>query len=742
MELKGKVNDPMTRKALSLLLTLAMLCGLVYSAAADTTATEQSPEGAIVILHTNDIHCAVDDNIGYAGLAAYKKQLEARYGADYVTLVDAGDAVQGGNIGTVSQGSYLVDIMNQVGYDLAVPGNHEFDYGMETFLALVEEAQYPYLSCNFVSLTTGEPVLEPYVMYTYGDTRVAYVGISTPETFTKSTPAYFQDGEGNYIYGFCEGEEGQALYDQVQDTVDAAREAGADYVVAVGHLGMNGITEAWSSPAVIAHTTGIDLFIDGHSHESYQTTATNRDGEEVPLAQTGTKLAGIGQVVIDPAADTITCTLVSADEVGVPDEAIQAYIAGIQAEYQAELDRVVATSEVTLVALDEADNWLVRVQETNLGDLCADAFRVVLDADVGLMNGGGIRADIDAGPVTMGDILDVYTFGNEACLVQVTGRQLLDALEFSVRDYPEASGAFLQVSGLTYTINPAIPSHVVTNDQGEFVSVAGEYRVQDVLVDGQPLDLAGTYTVAGHNYMLKASGDGFTMFGKHEDTVILQDGGMLDNDLLARYITEDLGGVITARQYGQSAGRITVLGEQTYPEDVDREAWYFEAVAYVLDNGIMNGTGTGFAPGGTVTRGMVYQTLYNLEGRPAVAEGATFSDAAGTWYADAAAWAEDEGLTTGTGGGLFSGDRAMTRQELAKVFADYARRAGIVPREEADLSGYTDTAAVADWALEGMGQAVALGIVQGSGTRLNPTGTAQRAELAQMLMNYSGLTPA
>lgn len=734
----------MRQKAIFALLTLALICGLVSPAgAADTTATEQSPEGAIVILHTNDVHCAVDDNIGYAGLAAYKKQMEARYGADYVTLVDAGDAIQGGNMGTVSQGSYLVDIMNQVGYDLAVPGNHEFDYGMENFLTLAEErAQYPYLSCNFVSLTTGEPVLEPYVMYTYGDTQVAYVGISTPETFTKSTPTYFQDGEGNYIYGFCEGEEGQALYDQVQSTVDTAREAGADYVVAVGHLGMNGITEAWSAPTVIAHTTGIDLFIDGHSHETYQTTVTNRDGEEIPLVQTGTKLAGIGQVVIDPAADTITCTAVNADAVGAPDGEIQTYIAGIQAEYQAELDRVVATSEVTLNALDEADNWLVRVQETNLGDLCADAFRVVLNADVGLMNGGGIRADIDVGQVTMGDILDVYTFGNEACLVQVTGGQLLDALEFSVQDYPEASGSFLQVSGLTYTINPNIPSHVVTNDQGEFVSVEGEYRVQDVLVDGQPLDLSKTYTVAGHNYMLKASGGGFTMFGKHGDTVILQDGGMLDNDLLARYITDSLGGVITAQQYGQSAGRITVLGEQTYPEDVDPEAWYFEAVAYVLDNGIMNGTGAGFAPGSTVTRGMVYQTLYNMEGRPAVTEAASFTDVAGTWYADAAAWAEDEGLTTGTGSGLFSGDRAMTRQELAKVFADYAQRADIVPQEEADLSGYTDTAAVADWALEGMGQAVALGIVKGSGTQLNPTGTAQRAELAQMLMNYSGLNPA
>ena len=348
----------MARKAMSLLLTMAVVCGLAGPAAA---AEGDGAQDAIVILHTNDVHCAVDDNIGYAGLAAYQKQMEAAYGADHVTLIDAGDAIQGGNIGTVSQGGYLVDIMNQVGYDLAIPGNHEFDYGMDNFLTLASErAEYQYLSCNFMDLETGEPVLSRYALLSYGDTQVAYVGISTPETFTKSTPAYFQDSEGNYRYSFCEGEGGQALYDQVQGAVDDAREAGADYVVAVGHLGMNGVTEAWSSPAVIAHTTGIDLFIDGHSHEAYQTTVPNQAGEEIPLTQTGTKLAGIGQVVIDPAADTITCTLVGPDQVGEPDGEIQAYISGIQAEYQAELDCMekASTEQERKEAYDRAEGEL------------------------------------------------------------------------------------------------------------------------------------------------------------------------------------------------------------------------------------------------------------------------------------------------------------------------------------------------------------------------------------------------
>ena len=731
----------MTRKILSALLILALLGGLVSAAAAGPAPAGEIPEGAIVILHTNDVHCAVDGEIGCAGLAAYKARLEGICGEHNVTLVDAGDAIQGGNIGTVSRGSYLVDIMNQVGYDLAVPGNHEFDYGMEQFLTLAgEQAQFPYLSCNFLRLDSGEPALGGYALFQYGDALVAYVGISTPETFTKSTPAYFQDGAGNYLYTFCEGEEGQALYDQVQRTVDDARASGADYVVAVGHLGMNGVSEVWSSPAVIANTTGIDLFIDGHSHEAYQTTVANRDGEEVPLTQTGSKLSAIGQVVIDPAADTITCSLVTADEIGQPDGAIQSYIDGIQAQYQAQLEQTVAESEVTLNALDESGSWLVRVQETNLGDLCADAFRVVLGADVGLMNGGGIRADIEAGDVTMGDILDVYTFGNEACLVEITGQQLLDALEFSVRDYPQASGAFLQVSGLSCTIDPNLLSHVVTNDQGEFVEVDGAYRVRDVLVDGQPLDLAATYTVGGHNYMLRDGGDGFTMFGTDPRTVILQDGGMLDNDLLSRYITQELGGVITQAQYGQSAGRITVLAENPYPWDVDQSAWYFEAVAYALDKGTMQGTGANlFSPTGTVTTATVYQTLYNREGQPTPgADTSALTLPEGAWYAGAMTWAHAAGLYEGD---AFPEDPVITRAGIAAILADYAAWKGLeAPAGDGSMAQASDYGEIPPESLEGMSFCYNAGLMTGDHTgRLNPGGQLTRAEFAQILYNLDAL---
>ena len=745
------------RKLLSLLLAAVMVLAMLVPAAA--TGTKAPAPGSIVILHTNDVHCSIDqsveeDNtvsaIGYAGVAALKAEMEDLYGEDYVTLVDAGDAIQGGPIGTLSKGSYIVDIMNQTGYDIAIPGNHEFDYGMDNFLTLAKDkAKYTYVCSNFVDLTTNKPVFDAYKLVTYGDTKVAYVGIDTPETFTKSTPTYFQDAGGKYIYSFSQGNEGKDLYEAVQKAVDAAKAEGADYVVALGHLGVDSQSSPWMSTEVVANTTGIDVLIDGHSHSTLGETAKNKDGEDVILAQTGTKLAAVGKIVIDPAKDEITHELVT--NYSAQDEATAAFVKGINDEFESVLQKVVAKSDVELTTKDPATGErAVRSAETNLGDLCADAYRVMLGADVAFVNGGGVRADIAAGDITYEDIINVHPFGNEACLVEATGQQILDALEMGSRSLPDENGGFLQVSGLSYTVDLSVPSSVVLNDEKEFVKVDGDYRVKDVTVGDQPLELDKTYTLASHNYMLKSGGDGFVMF---KENTLLKDCVMIDNQVLINYIVDELDGVVGSG-YAKPAGRITIVGEAApeqpgkpeapskYPADVTEGAWFYDAAAYVLDNGIMNGTGVGFEPNGTVTRGTVYQTLYNLVGRPAVAEAATFTDVAGTWYADAAAWAEDTGLTTGTGSGAFSGDRAMTRQELAKVFAEYAAGEDIKPEAPADLSAFTDSANVAGWAKEGMETAVALGILKGNNNALNPTGTAIRAELAQIFLNYSALEPA
>ena len=547
----------LTGLIVSLALTLSMSTTIFAAPAVTDAAADTSP---IVILHTNDVHCGIDDSIGYAGLAAYKSEMEAQYGADRVTLVDAGDAIQGGAVGTLSDGAYVIDIMNQVGYDLAVPGNHEFDYGTGNFLDLAtNRAKFPYLSCNFRELATGSTVLNSYWIEDYDGVKVAYVGISTPESLSKTTPAHFQDGNGVFLYDFFQGADGLYLYTAVQAAVNDARAQGADYVVAIGHLGNTGITPAYTSEAVISHTTGIDAFIDGHSHETYERTVSNAAGEKVILVQTGTKLNAIGKVVIEPATGNISSGLVT--DYAEKDPAASAFIESLMADFSDTLNQVVASSDVTLTTMDPATGLRrIRNGETNLGDLVADAYRVVMGADIGMVNGGGIRADIEAGNVTYEDIINVHPYGNEMCLAVATGQEILDALELSVMNAPLEDGGFQHVSGLTYTIDLSVPSSVVLDATGSFAGVAGPYRVTNVFVNGQPLDVNSTYTVASHNYMIKEGGSGFNMF---MDNTLLQDCTMLDNQLLIDYITEYLGGTIGS-QYADpyGSGRIQYIGVQ------------------------------------------------------------------------------------------------------------------------------------------------------------------------------------
>lgn len=531
--------------SLALMLALSVLSG----------CTSKALDKDLVILYTNDVHCAVDDNTGYAGLAAYKAELEA--GGNYVALVDAGDAIQGAPIGTLSEGSYLVDLMNEVGYDVAIPGNHEFDYGMDTFLTLAnEKAAYPYAACNFMDLKTGSTVFPSYVIKEYGGVKVAFVGICTPKTITTSTPAYFQDANGEFIYGFCQDESGKALYDQVQGAVDAARKAGAAYVVAVAHLGISEDTKPWMSTEVIGNTTGIDVMIDGHSHSELECERVrNADGEFVPLTSTGTKLNNIGMLVISKGGSISTGLVSGYSE---KDAAIEAYIKTLQSDYEAVLKTVVAKTEVALTINDPVTGVrIVRNAETNLGDLCADAYRWVTGADVAFINGGGVRADIAAGDITYNDVLTVHPFGNAVCMVEATGQEILDALEMGARSVPSESGGFLQVSGLSYEVHTGIASAVVLDENGMFVKVDGDYRVQNVMVGSEPLDLSKTYTLACHDYLLKNAGDGYTMF---QDNTLLLDSVMLDNQGLISYLTEGLEGIVGndySDPYGQ--GRIVEL---------------------------------------------------------------------------------------------------------------------------------------------------------------------------------------
>jgi len=536
----------MLKKLLAILVIVSMM------AAGFAFAEEEVVHSKVVVLYTNDVHCGIEDNIGYAGVAAYEAAYE-KMGYE-VILVDNGDAIQGGPIGTLSKGEYIIDIMNAMGYDVAAIGNHEFDYGMDQFMALKEKAEFPYIAANFCDLE-GNPVLDAYVIKEVGDCSIAFVGVATPETFTKSTPTYFQDAEGNYIYNFSQGEEGKTLYAAVQKAVDEAIAAGAEHVVVMSHLGTDGASVPYTSSDLIVNTTGIDVVLDGHSHSVWaQEVVLNAAGEEVLLSSTGTKLENLGALVFEE--DGSFYTKLHSESI-FKDEEAQAFIDSVKAQYEDTLNEVVATTEVELTIKDPATGErAVRSAETNLGDLCADAYRTLMGADIAFVNGGGVRANIEAGEITYGEILNVHPFGNVACLIEASGQEILDALEMGVKGLPDENGGFLQVSGLSYEVNAGIESSVVLNDEGEFVEVAGERRVQNVLVDGQPIDPAATYKLASHNYMLKSGGDGFVMF---KDNTILLDEVLIDNQVLINYIVDVLGGVVGedyADPYGQ--GRIVI----------------------------------------------------------------------------------------------------------------------------------------------------------------------------------------
>ncbi|WP_305768648.1 bifunctional metallophosphatase/5'-nucleotidase [Candidatus Epulonipiscium viviparus] len=522
-------------------------------------ASEEEQGTEIAIIHTNDIHCAIEKNMGYAGVSAFKNEMNTLYGEENVVLVDAGDAIQGGPIGKLTQGEAIVNIMNEVGYDVFVLGNHEFDYQIPRLLELMDKMEAAVISSNFIDIEKDMPVFKAYTMTTHGDTNIAYVGATTPETFTKSTPAYFQNEKGEYIYDLSEGKNGQELYDRVQSAVDEAIKAGADYIVALVHLGIDKGSAPWRSTDLITNTTGIDIVIDGHSHSViYGETVKNAIGEEVILTQAGTKFDAIGKIIIDTATDEIEATVIP--NYDKKDERIQNFIAGINEEFDELLNQVVATSSVHLATIDPKTKMrIIRNNETNLGDLVTDAYRSILETDIALVNAGGIRADIEAGEITNEEIINVHPWGNAAVEVEVTGQTILDALEMGAKNMPDESGGFLHVSGLTYSIDTTIPSAVTVNDKGEFLSVDGAYRVKDVFIGGEPLNLNKLYSVASHNYMLLLYGDGMTMF---KDANVIREDVMVDNEVLINYITNNLGGNIVdeySEIYGE--GRIKIITE-------------------------------------------------------------------------------------------------------------------------------------------------------------------------------------
>ena len=545
--------------------TTAAAAMAVGAPAASACWTGEKSE--VTILYTNDVHTYIDKQapeLTYAAIAALKQSYQNA--GKKVLLVDAGDHVQGTAYGSMDQGASIIELMNAAGYDAATPGNHEFDYGMDRAKELMRDADFPYLSCNWVDLRTNLRVLPEIKVFVRGGVRIAFVGITTPETFTKSTPAYFMNkAQTKYIYDILGGEDGQKLYSAVQKAVDKAK-CLADVVIGLGHLGVDPSSSPWTSEEVIAHTTGFDAFIDGHSHTVMENKqVADASGRMVTLTQTGSYFANVGEMTIAPDG-TISTRLVSTYD--QEDPAVAAEQAAWVSSVDEMLGEKIAVADTKFYITDPATGKRrIRSGETNLGDFVADGiytyFNEVeqLHCDIAIMNGGGIRTDVAAGKWTFKTCKQISPFGNVACLMSVTGKQIQDALEFGARFVgPEGkeNGGFLHVAGATYEIHTDIPNTVLTDDKNVWMgSATGTPRVQNVRIYNkktgayEPLDLNRTYALAGMNYTLRNLGDGFAMF----------DGAELIKD----YVSEDYLVMSTYAMIFDAVNDVPVLSSANSP---------------------------------------------------------------------------------------------------------------------------------------------------------------------------------
>ena len=514
---------------------------------------EEKNSDDIIILHTNDVHCGITDNIGYDGLMLFKKELQTKY--EHVILVDAGDHIQGAAIGLLSYGSDIIKIMNELEYDASTIGNHEFDYKLEQLYKLREQFNHNYVNAHFCFRKNKTTVFEPYKIVEAGNKKIGFIGVLTPLTLTKTYLHTLVDEDGNYIYDFLTERQGLEFYEAIQKYINELREIEhVDYVIILSHLGLSAEQEEYSSEALLRNIKGVDAIIDGHSHQVYSEIRKDKTGKDVIIAQVGTKLSNLGALTLSNG--TVKSEIISEvpifqgyeyykkvtrdgkDRYVDPD--MKKFLEDLINSHEEEIKEFVGYTDFDMITIDDKAGTVSRNRENNLCDLVADSIRNYYYSDIGFLNSGGVRNNIYKGNITVGDILTILPFSNKVVQLTVPGRDILDTIEYGMKNLPNNSGKFLQVSGLKFKVYDNIPSPVKVDDFDNYVKIEGERRVFDVFVGNEKLDINKNYTVSLPDFMAEG-GDGYTMFTNYKVT---NDSQGFISDICKNYIQKELNNTI------------------------------------------------------------------------------------------------------------------------------------------------------------------------------------------------------
>ena len=530
----------------------------------------------IVIIHTNDVHCGVNNTIGYDGFVLYRNELKQKY--KNIITVDIGDSIQGGTLGAISEGTAIIELMNKVGYDISIIGNHEIDYGIPKLLELENNLTSGYICANFCYRKNKTSIFPPYKILEISNKKIAFIGIITPLTFSQTSLSTIKDENGEQIYDLLSGNNGQELYDTIQNYINEVKGKEVDYVILLSHIGMRG-TEEYTTELLASKIEGIDAILDGHTHLIYNTTIKDKNGKDISVSQVGSKLEAIG-VLILKGDGTISTEII--EEVPKPnfeigekkiirsdkeiwvDSEMNEFINDIFEEYKEILNQKIGYSDFDLIIKpdDSSDDlFYCGYKECTLGNLVSDSVKDAVKADISILNAGALSNNLKKGNITKGNIIDILPWFNSIVIKELPGQVILDALEFGVSKLPKSSTGFPQVSGISFDVNININSPVEIDSNGMFTGFINnrKRRVSNVKINGEDINTNKIYSTSLINFMA-LGGDGYTMFIDYD---IIYEALVTDTDYLAYYISKVFKGVIP-ENYKTEEGRINIIEKNNF----------------------------------------------------------------------------------------------------------------------------------------------------------------------------------